>query len=869
MIPQRLTVRNFLCYREDVPTLDFQGIHVACLCGSNGHGKSALLDAITWCLWGESRAKTQDALISYGADEMRVELEFVARDTAYRVIRSRSRGGGRRRQGATDLQFQVLGGPGQDRTGEARPIPGNNIRETQARIEQTIGMDYDSFVNSAFLLQGRADEFTNKTPADRKAVLAKILRLEDYDRLQELAKRFLDECRTGAAEMEGSLSRLRHDIESIGDPAEELGQVKARLASIDRQADDSRRLVDERRAKVSELERLRAQAAELQEQMDAHRREIRQLESSEAASKERIQHYQVLAGGADAIRAGAARLAKARERLDALEAARSRFDQLTEQEHRILRGIEANRATLEAQIKQLTRRIEEELPPKANAEAGLMEQRERTRAHMEALEREKTAVAAGQDKLNKLSTAIGEAQSAAERYRVEGLELRSKLELLEHSSHGGAGAVCPLCQSSLGRDGCGRLAETYERDINEKRGLYRKNQASLQKLEAEKADLEKEMGHRQQALAKAQREGDARLERLELLIRESREAQADLAHVKEQLEAAHLSLKSKEYAQDEYSRLNIVQAEIKSLGYSEEERQRCYAEARSLQPFEQQLAGLAQALENLPVEEGSLARTLELLERRRNDLQLAQQRRQAGEEAISELPLWEHRLAEAEVAQSQIQDSRQAAVARQGWLEGEQQRLINLRQETAKDETRLAAHREDEGIYQELMTAFGRQGIQAMLIETVVPRLEEEANALLGRMTDNRMHLKMETQRERRSGQGDPIETLQINVSDELGPRSYEMYSGGEAFRVNLALRIALSKVLAQRMGAPLPTLFIDEGFGSQDIAGRERILDVISAIEDDFDKIIVITHLEDLKDAFPVRIEVQKEEMGSTFWIS
>ena len=76
-------------------------------------------------------------------------------------------------------------------TGEARPIPGNNIRETQSRIEQTIGMDYDSFINSAFLLQGRADEFTNKTPADRKAVLAKILGLEDYDRLQELAKRGL------------------------------------------------------------------------------------------------------------------------------------------------------------------------------------------------------------------------------------------------------------------------------------------------------------------------------------------------------------------------------------------------------------------------------------------------------------------------------------------------------------------------------------------------------------------------------------------------------------------------------------------------------------------------------------------------------
>ena len=864
MIPVRLSVRNFLCYRENVPTLDFQGIHVACLCGSNGHGKSALLDAITWCLWGESRAKTQDALISYGAEEMRVELEFVARDTSYRVIRSRSRGGGRRRQGSTDLQFQVLGDLEQ-----ARPIPGNNIRETQARIEQTIGMDYDSFVNSAFLLQGRADEFTNKTPADRKAVLAKILGLDDYDRLQELAKKHLDENKTGAAEMEGSLTRLVRDIEAIGDPAQELDQIKVHLDAIDRQADDNRRVVDELRAKVTELERRRDQSAELQGQIEAHRREIQQVEMASAAGQERINHYLKLTGDVDAIRAGAGRLAKARERLDLLEATRSRFDRLTEHENRLLRAIEGSRSMLEGQVKQLIHRVEVELPPKANAEDELIEQRERAHAHLESLEEEKTRVVAGQDKLNKLSTVIGEAQGAAERYRLEGLALRSKLELLDHSSREGAGAVCPLCQTSLGGDGCGRLAQTYQKDIAEKRNLYRQNQASLQRLEAGKADLGKDVDQQQKALTTALREGDARIQRLELLVRESREAQSELAQVKSQLEIVRTSLESKAFAQAEHSALETVREQIKSLGYSEEERQQCYADTRALQPFEQQLASLSQAQDNLPAEEESLTSIRELLERRRDDLKLVQQRRQADEEAISQLPLWQQRLAEAEVVQSRIQDSRQAAIARQGWLEGERQRLLNLRGEVAKDEARLAVYREDEGIYQELMTAFGRQGIQAMLIETVVPRLEEEANVLLGRMTDNRMHVKMETQRERRSGQGDPIETLQINVSDELGPRSYEMYSGGESFRVNLALRIALSKVLAQRMGAPLPTLFIDEGFGSQDAAGRERILDVISAIEDDFDKIIVITHLEELKDAFPVRIEVQKEETGSTFWIS
>jgi exonuclease SbcC len=177
------------------------------------------------------------------------------------------------------------------------------------------------------------------------------------------------------------------------------------------------------------------------------------------------------------------------------------------------------------------------------------------------------------------------------------------------------------------------------------------------------------------------------------------------------------------------------------------------------------------------------------------------------------------------------------------------------------------------GIYTELAQAFGKGGAQALLIEAAIPRLEEEANRLLRRMTDGRMSLKIETQRERRSSSGrdgaGAIETLDILIADELGTRSYEMFSGGEAFRVNFALRIALSKLLAWRAGAPLPTLFIDEGFGTQDTEGRDRILDVIRSIEPDFQRILVVTHLEEVKEAFPVRIEVTRTAAGSTFAVT
>jgi len=129
-------------------------------------------------------------------------------------------------------------------------------------------------------------------------------------------------------------------------------------------------------------------------------------------------------------------------------------------------------------------------------------------------------------------------------------------------------------------------------------------------------------------------------------------------------------------------------------------------------------------------------------------------------------------------------------------------------------------------------------------------------------MTDGRMNLRFDTQRDTRSHS--TVETLDIKVADETGTRSYEMFSGGEAFRINLAVRIALSKLLARRSGAQLQTLIVDEGFGTQDADGRIKLVEAINSIRDDFALILVITHIDELKDAFPVRIDVVKTATGS-----
>jgi exonuclease SbcC len=107
---------------------------------------------------------------------------------------------------------------------------------------------------------------------------------------------------------------------------------------------------------------------------------------------------------------------------------------------------------------------------------------------------------------------------------------------------------------------------------------------------------------------------------------------------------------------------------------------------------------------------------------------------------------------------------------------------------------------------------------------------------------------------------------LDLLIADEIGTRNYELYSGGEAFKVNFAIRVALSRLLARRSGARLESLIIDEGFGSQDDLSRERLVQAIRSIQCEFAKILVITHFPDVREMFPTQIQVSKIGGQSTF---
>ncbi len=111
---------------------------------------------------------------------MMVSLDFIAGGSLYRVRREYTY---ERGKGVAQLDFGII----DPATQKMRTLTDKTIRATQLKIDQTIGLDFDAFINSVFLRQGNSNEFSKNSPKDRKEVLANILGLHRYELLRKHA----------------------------------------------------------------------------------------------------------------------------------------------------------------------------------------------------------------------------------------------------------------------------------------------------------------------------------------------------------------------------------------------------------------------------------------------------------------------------------------------------------------------------------------------------------------------------------------------------------------------------------------------------------------------------------------------------------
>lgn len=969
MIPLTLHMKNFLSYRGETPVFDFTAIHIACLSGDNGAGKSSFLEAIHWAIWGEARLGERE-IITIGEQDMFVELTFMVNDITYRIHRSFTTG-----RGGSKLMLEQASDS--QRT-KWVSINGGTIRETQQRITNDIvGMSYAVFQNSAYLRQGRADAFTQLTPGERRDILAQILEIDQYETYRERTKATRSTLNDEKTNLQGQMTndeqrateiptleeylnkadtRL-HAAETFGDYADSriaLQHAQKTLSQTQQQHDEVTTLQHELRATITQLEHQLAQRPTI----EAHYHQLVDYEQTARQLSTQRDHYDILQQQyqattqriSDAKQLLAHTIQRLNDEIQFIDGAVANYDTLVsehaqrtaqiislqdvnhqiaalKQHQQLLRATLNQHQTQHQQLTNTTNEIQ-----KTNVRITqlneLTQPWETLNTQLTACEVAQQRITAIQSELTTLQAHNANLSALRDNVKTRGIELTEKQKTLtvDHP--------CPTCQTMMDHDHYTQAVAEFEREIVLLRSQFSEFRDQITQINQQIATLNNEKPLCEQQTIRAG-EIRRRLGGIEAQRHELDRTQSHLAQLQQQLDSLTaldlattihttqqqilalddaLNAANNQHAERTFVQQRIAQLhnDITQLSTQKQRRDACVAErdaAQQLRDTTQYALADQQAQAQISAELATLNYDPNALRNIQTQIDLltpirvqynqlavsqanfeaAQQRHQETTQRLNELSITRDtshadvnkhtersqalasRIGDRntnstpqqmrDVADTEIRNCRDHCSQLQAKLTIAREAQNNL----AIHQARLATLASEINRYDILEKAFASKGIQAMLIrDYAIPALEKETNQILARMSDNQLYLAISTSSE--TQRGTTRETIDIRVSDASGTRPIEAYSGGEAFRISFALRIALSKLLTHRAGHRLETLIIDEGFGTQDAQGRERLIEAINSISDEFHTILVITHIQELRDLFPVQIAFKRTVAGSSW---
>ena len=260
MRPQKLSLKNFMPFRvtgDQVHEVDFSQLDLFSITGPMASGKSALIDAMVWCLYGRTARYGADSkgVISTGEQTCEVTLDFTLGTRWFRAVRRTGK--------ITDSGLSEREGEEwiQDASGSAR---------LTNRIEELLGLDFDSFTKTVILPQGRYAEFLTSEPKKRRELLAKILELGVYARVADQAKLVADREKTRAETLRETLAQYAGlSQEHIALQKEELSQLSQRIGQVSQQEQRLRDVAQH----ADQIAGLRSRVTELQTEMQTRTQE--------------------------------------------------------------------------------------------------------------------------------------------------------------------------------------------------------------------------------------------------------------------------------------------------------------------------------------------------------------------------------------------------------------------------------------------------------------------------------------------------------------------------------------------------------------------------------------------------------------------
>ena len=391
--------------------------------------------------------------------------------------------------------------------------------------------------------------------------------------------------------------------------------------------------------------------------------------------------------------------------------------------------------------KNLLTRIAE-LSVKFDKLPQIREKRDQLLHHQADLEKIEAEIEEKRKQYNQITGLMGNLAALNSELFSATEEIRRKIGMMSH-----AGATCPLCESELGTDGRSRIEHKLSLELEQKVSQSRENTAQMAKSKSELALLEKELKQKELSFKSDRDNTKQQLAIMEKEIQEAENAGEELSIKKTALQKLEEDIKDRKYAADEYKASRAIEQEQQSLGYDPASHKQIAARKISLQNFDTLYKELSDAKLQYDSQQSARADSETTITRMQSEIvELTKQYTDiAGQ--ITELPKITEQIAQLETQLNSLTTEERNIRDRLAESREKLKQLDLLTIEKQSKEKSLVSCKEDESVFAELARYFSKKGIQALIIEETLPEIENEANLLLGKMTDNRMSLSLAPQR--------------------------------------------------------------------------------------------------------------------------
>gem|GEM_PF-902363 len=854
--PLYLKIENFKSYGESFNEIDFKNIKVACIVGKNGNGKSSIAEAIAWALFGEferlqtgKRGKISETeYINSHKDYMQVEFEFEIDKLVYRVVRRLDR------RGKKYLSLFIK------KNDVLIPISEANYTQTQNRLERILGIDFNVFLHSAYLSQKRTEDFLLSSPEERREILAKILNLSVYDRINELAKEKRKEKKVvldlKIKESEEKI-KITSEEESIKTSILELEEKSKKITGeLDALKNELNNLVFQKyeieqnlkiiEDKKREREEIRRKHESIKQKIEDSKKELSKIEDELKSEPEitlKAREYEALKNNLEALKKDYDTIVKLKNDIALIE---KEISGKIEQKKIFEKSVKETTAKLGNENSELTK-YEEELKKSEIEISNVEKELEKVKGLKQELEVKREEIT----KLEKFFEVVDNKLK----------ELATNYKLIESNK-----GKCPVCLREINGE---EETEHIKREIASQGKEYKEKKerlnAKLSTLKKEYHELEGKV-KQEEVLRTKEKKLHGVYENLKAKVEQKKQniknLQDSIFHDEQNIkvceqEIIKLELKLKDL-KDELDRLNFNEEYYNALLQKVKELEVYQNLLKTIEINKVKAENLKKNMLEYQKEEDELLKKIQEIDKELFNM-LSQSSNERLTKIKSDINSYETKI-------NQLQEDLNSVLKEIGIFEQKLSQVKEAKEKLLVLEKEIEGIKREIEIYDIIIDITGPDGIKNEIIANTLPLVRDEANRLLKLLTNGAFSIDFKTQKEMASGK--TIETLQIEISDINGTRNYELFSGGELFRINFAIRIALAKVLLKRAGASIRMLILDEGFGSQDEEGKDHIIECLNQIKDQFDTILVITHIEDLMDAFDQRIVVKKDVEGSKIFV-